>query len=371
VGNYALKCKLPVVNHSRHLPEHSPNQKGRKALMNKEKSEPAKIIGKVELKKDDAGKAPENDLEMEEKGTEGGDKVDSGTPEISATPGPEAGAQTKSNNESAEGFMAKFAGKSVGTVVASTPYEMFKNGVFNDVYRSTVEQVATNIRGIIIATIFQAYLIIGYYLVAVFFDNDETQAFSKNRYKETSINDLAKRDDIPFTRQKLTDCIKAAAVDMELHKHGDVVDQFDHVNYEHLLQLARLKKQEQRLAVARITNGNKLTPNELKKLIDNMLGKRASQDKQIGRTLIRQLREFVRLASDEDVRSFIADKERSAVLDHTETAQLLDFSGKFRQTVSDSQEMLKQLEANLRENFQEKDQEKQLEIAQDSADLAT
>lgn len=336
--------------------------------MNKEKSEPAKIIGKVELKKDDAGTAPENDLGMEEKGTEGGDKVDSGTPETSVTPEPAASAQTKGNNESAEGFMAKFAGKSVGTVVASTPYEMFKNGVFNDVYRSTVEQVATNIRGIIIATIFQAYLIIGYYLLAVFFDNDESQAFSKNPYKETSINDLAKRDDIPFTRQKLTDCIKAAAVDKELHT---LREYNEHVNYEHELQMARLKKQEQRLAVARITIVSKLTPNELKKLIDNMLGKRASQDKQIGRTLIRQLREFVRLAADEDVRSFIADKERSAVLDHTETAQLLDFSGKFRQTASDSQEMLKQLEANLRENFQEKDQEKQLEIAQDSADLAT
>lgn len=63
--------------------------------MNKEKPEPAKIIGKVELKKDDAGTAPENDLGMEEKGTEGGDKVDSGTPETSVTPEPGASAQTK------------------------------------------------------------------------------------------------------------------------------------------------------------------------------------------------------------------------------------------------------------------------------------
>jgi hypothetical protein len=155
-------------------------------------------------------------------------------------------------------------------------------------------------------------------------------------------------------------------VDKELHQLGEYNE---HVNYEHELQIARLKKQEQRLAVARVTIVNKLTSNELKKLIDNMLGKRASQDKKIGLTLIRQLREFVRLASDEDVRSFIADKERSAVLDPTETAQLLDFSGKFRQTASKSQEMLKQLEANLRENFQEKHQQKQLEDTQDSADL--
>lgn len=336
--------------------------------MNEEKTEPAKIIGKVELKKGDAGNAPENNLETEPKSTEEGDKVDSGPSGTSETPEAETSAQTESDNEPAEGVMDVFAGKSMSTVVGTSPYEMLQKGVFKGMYKSTVDMVAKNIRGIIIATIFNAYTLIGYVLLAVYFGCDEGQAFSKNPYKETSINDLAKREDIPFTRQKLTDCIKAAAVDMELHKLGEYSE---HVNYEHELQIARLKKQEQRLAVARITIGNKLTSNELKKLIDNMLGKRTSQDKQIGRTLIRQLREFVRLASDEDVRSFIEDKERSAALDHTETAQLLDFSGKFRQTVSDSQEMLKQLETNLRENFMEKQQEKQLEDTQDSSDLDT
>jgi hypothetical protein len=73
-----------------------------------------------------------------------------------------------------------------------------------------VDRVAGDIKGIVITTIFHAYLLIGYYLLAVFFDSDESLAFSKNPYKETSLNDLAKRDDIPFTRQKLTDCVKAA-----------------------------------------------------------------------------------------------------------------------------------------------------------------
>ncbi len=93
-----------------------------------------------------------------------------------------------------------------------------------------------------------------------------------------------------------------------------------------------------------------------------MFGKTPSQDKQIGRALIRQLREFVRLTSDEDVQAFLADKERSAVLDNQEIAQLLDFSGKFRETVEESEEMLKQLEANLRENFLEKQPQKVQEV---------
>ncbi len=97
-----------------------------------------------------------------------------------------------------------------------------------------------------------------------------------------------------------------------------------------------------------------------------MLGKTPSQDKQIARTLLRQLREFVRLSSDEDVQAFLEDKERSAALDHTEIAQLLDFSEKFRGTAADAQEMLKQLEANLRENFVEKQQQKVLEAGKAS-----
>ena len=89
-----------------------------------------------------------------------------------------------------------------------------------------------------------------------------------------------------------------------------------------------------------------------------MLGKTTSQDKQIARALTRQLREFVRLASDEDVQGFLEDKERSAVLEHTEIAQLLEFSGKFREAVEDSEDMLKQLEDNLRENFVERQPKK-------------
>lgn len=258
--------------------------------------------------------------------------------------------------DSFEGILDRFTGKNKSTVVWARPYHMFQNGVFNGLYRSTVDRVASDIKGIVITSIFHAYLLIGYYLLAVFFDNDESLVFSKNPYKGTSLNDLAKRDDIPFTRQKLTDCIKAAAVDMELNKLGH---QFEHLHYEHLLQLARLKKQEQRLEKAREANDKKLTSNELKKDIDNLLGKRTSQDIQIARALTRQLREFVRLTSDEDVQGFLEDKERSSVLAHTEIAQLLDFSEKFRETVGDSEEMLKQLEANLRENFVEKQQQKE------------
>ena len=122
--------------------------------------------------------------------------------------------------DSFEGILDRFTGKNKGQVVWASPYDMYQNGVFKGLYKSTVDQVAREIKGIVIATIFHAYLLIGYYLLVVYFDGDESLAFSRNPYKDTSINDLAKRDDIPFTRQKLTDCIRAAAVDMELNKYG-------------------------------------------------------------------------------------------------------------------------------------------------------
>lgn len=255
-----------------------------------------------------------------------------------------------------EGILDRFTGNTKGQVVWASPYDMRQNGSFKDLYKATVDRMARDITGIVVATIFHAYLVIGYYLLAAFFDSDESLAFSKNPYKETSLNDLAKREDIPFTRQKLTECIKAAAVDAELRKRGH---HFENLHFEHLLQIARLKKQEQRLEKAQEANDKKLTSNELKKDIDNLLGKRTSQDKQIARALTRQLREFVRLTSDEDVQGFLEDKERSAILDNTEIAQLLDFSEKFRETLGDSEEMLKQLETNLRDNFMEKQQKDQ------------
>jgi AraC-like DNA-binding protein len=282
------------------------------------------------------------------------------TPAADATAPPASQVtQPQKDGESWEGIVDRFTGKNKSAVVWASPYDMFANGVFNGLYQSTVDKIAKDIQGIIITTIFHAYLLIGYYLLAVYFDGDESKAFARNPYKETSINDLAKRDDIPFTRQKLTECIKAAAADMELRKHGH---HYEHLHYEHLVQSARLKKQEQRLEMARVAQEQKLTSNELKKRIDAMLGKTISQDKQIAKTLTRQLREFVRLDSDEDVQGFLEDKDRSAVLDHTEIAQLLDYSKKFRETLTDHAEKFKQLEANLRENFVEKQQQ----IAQDS-----
>jgi hypothetical protein len=305
---------------------------------------PAKIIGRPgdnEKEKSDPKDAT---------GVTGAQSPPDGPPAKAEPSDPKA-----TEGDSFEGILDRFTGKDKGRVVWTNPYDMHQNGVFKGLHKSTVDRMASDIKGIIIVTIFHAYLLIGYYLLAVFFNSDESLAFSRNPYKDTSINDLAKRDDIPFTRSKLTDCIKAAAVDLELNKRGHY---FEHLHYEHLLQIARLKKQEQRLEKAQEANDKKLTSNELKKFIDNMLGKTTSQDKQIARALIRQLREFVRLASDEVVQGFLEDKERSAVLDHTEIAQLLDSSGKFRETVLDSEEMLKQLEANLRENFVEKQQQK-------------
>lgn len=185
-----------------------PNQE--ECLRMKEKDfEPAKIISKPDAKptEKDVSPASSKTTEAEPVGNE-------------ALVQAEPNAEQETNGDSWEGIIDRFTGKSKSTVVWASPYHMFQNGVFGGLYKATVDKIAQDIQGIVITTIFHAYLLIGYYLLAVFFDCDESKAFSKNPYKETSLNDLAKRDDIPFTRQKLTDCIKAAAVDMELNKYA-------------------------------------------------------------------------------------------------------------------------------------------------------
>ena len=116
--------------------------------------------------------------------------------------GSEAAAHEQTERGFFEGILDRFTGKDKSTVVWARPYDMYQNGVFKGLYKSTVDRMASDIKGIVITSIFHAYLLIGYYLLAAFFDNDESLVFSKNPYKETSLNDLAKRDDIPFTRQR-------------------------------------------------------------------------------------------------------------------------------------------------------------------------
>jgi len=184
-----------------------PLTRRRSPRMKENNFEPAKIVGTVDGKQ----KQPPNP---------GGSTNPTAEKQVVAATGkPSPDAQQEIDGESWQGIMGRFTGKEKSAVVWASPYDMYENGVFSGLYKSTVDKVAKDIQGIVVATVFHAYLLIGYYLLAVFFDNDESKAFSRNPYKETSLNDLAKRDDIPFTRQKLTDCIKAAAVDMELNKY--------------------------------------------------------------------------------------------------------------------------------------------------------
>jgi len=177
--------------------------------MKKDDFVPARIIEKPEPAKSEEKSPPP--VSPKPTGPVSGD--------VTAVSQSESTGQPENDGASFEGILDRFTGKNHSTVVWTSPYDMYQHDVFKGLYKSTVDKVAKDIQGIVIVTVFHAYLLIGYYLLAVFFDNDESKAFSKNPYKETSLNDLAKRDDIPFTRQRLTDCIKAAAVDMELNKY--------------------------------------------------------------------------------------------------------------------------------------------------------
>jgi hypothetical protein len=282
-------------------------------------------------------------------------KSEEGSSSTPQAPEPEAVSElgaTKTQTESLNGTLARFTGAGQGQVVWASPFDMYQSGSFKGLSGYTVDQMAKDIKGIVFTAVFHAYLLIGYYLSAVFFGNDESKVFSKNPYKDTSLSDLARRRDIPLSRQKMGDCIKAASVDLELRKGGHHLDS---LAFTHLLEVSRLKNREQRIQVAQDADARRLTAAELKKEINVILGKGASEDKRIGKTVTKQLGELVKMSRDEETRQFLLDKDRlKAALSTKETAHLLEQSEKFRETVEESQQLLRQLENTLIEIMVEK-----------------
>ena len=304
--------------------------------MAKDDFERARIIGKPESPTPDQ-KAPESGkTSVADKSSE------TSAPKSEAVvPGKPIVAE---EGQSFDGILDRLTGK--GKAVWESPFDMYQHGVFNELHCQTVDQMTTNIKGFVQTSIFFMHLLIGYYLLAVFFDNDETKVFTKNPYKDTSLNDLARRDDMPFKRSRLTDCISAAAVDMQLRKSGL---NLDGLLFPHLLELSKVKIQEQRFGLAKSAHDEKLTPGELAKRVNELLGKKSpSQDKLIGKAITKQLEDMVRLSTDRDLRAFLLDRDRlRAAFSSVEIATVLEKCDVIRAQGDKRQRLIQDLENTL------------------------
>ncbi len=296
--------------------------------MKKDEFEPARILSKPGQRQDDAGANASDNSPTDPIDTAG-----------------ETDSQTPAEAVSFEGILDPLMGK--GKAIWAAPFDMLQNGVFNGLYNQPLEQVAQNVKGFIRTGLSHILLVIGYYFSAVFFDNDEKRMFSRNRYKGTSINDLVNRRDVPFTRQQVTDCLKAACMDMHFRKDGH---QFENLSFDHLRLLARVRDPQKRLSLAQEADQKQLTPSELENRIDELLGRKPSEDKRIAKAVARQLKDIVRMSTEDEIEEILTDKDRlKAALSTTETAQLLESCEKFRENLHDSMLLIANLEITLNE----------------------
>ena len=118
--------------------------------MTENKFEPAKILSKPDPKPNEKATAQASPKTAE--------PIPAA---ISAAQQPGSSGQPENDGDSFKGILDRFTGKDKGAVVWASPYDMSKNGAFNGLYKSNVDRVARDIQGIVIATIFHAYLLIG------------------------------------------------------------------------------------------------------------------------------------------------------------------------------------------------------------------
>jgi len=220
--------------------------------------------------------------------------------------------------------------------------------------KPTVSQMVERVQTILVTFVVKGLEAIGDYLLQNVFDGNFKKALSKDPYKGTSLNDLAKHKDMPLSRQRLAECIRAAAVTQELNTLGLELDYYQRV------EISKVRNQDARVKLAKEAHSKALTVQEVRDRARKLTGKTTSADKRMAHAVIKQLSVLAHLSVDEDTREFLMDKDRlRAALSTGETAKLLDNSEKFREAIGDSEELLHTLEKTLVEIVVERRQEDQ------------
>jgi hypothetical protein len=308
--------------------------------MKKDDFEPARIIGKPGPQ-GDQGKGP--------------DKVVTESPAEPASTAPGASTGTavgqgvsmeKTQTTPLMAILNRFTGVvAPGTTTPSSLYSMSTQGVLDGFRGRTINEVAQDIRLIVVAALSNTLMFIGYYLIAVFFDNDAKNAFAKNPKKQTSLNALASQKGMPFTRQRLAECVRSAALDMELRKMGLHLDSLTFYHYAEISNLPRLEDQ---IALAQEVEARKLTPGEVLDRVQKLLGKSSSEDKRLGKSVMKNVGDLLRLATDAQTQDFFKDRGRvRAAFGPTETTALLGSIRELKKKIPASEALFRDLEPTL------------------------
>jgi hypothetical protein len=218
-----------------------------------------------------------------------------------------------------------------------SPWSLMQKGTFKGVYQQSLEEAEQTMKGVFYLGLSHLLLFAGYFYAAFFFDNDEKKMASKNPYKDVSVNELARKLGGIWTRQLVTDCLKAAFVDMQLRNNDH---HFGNLTVDHLRQLARLKNQKDRLKFAKEADQERLNPGDLKERIDLKLGKKvsSSDDKRMIQSMAKPFKDLNRILKDPQVIEILADKDRlGAALTTQEAGELLENCKNFSEKLPNSE----------------------------------
>ena len=254
-----------------------------------------------------------------------------------------------------------------GTANPRLMFDLLCQGALERFRGRTINEAAQDIQLIVLSAVSNILMFLGYYLLVVFFDKNPANAFSRNPKKQTSLNELAQQKGMPFTRQRLSECVRCAALDMELRKTGLHLDSLTYYHYAEISKLPKLKDQ---IALAQVAELQRLTAGEVKERVRKKLGKISSEDKIMAKAVMRNVGDILRILTDEETQNFLKDKERvKAAFEPTESTAFLGNIRKLKKNIPTAQALFTDLEPNLSDLLIEytcQDEEVDVEVEEDS-----
>lgn len=246
-------------------------------------------------------------------------------------------------------------------------YDLLCQGTLERFRGRTINEAAQDIQIIVFSAVSNILMFLGYYLLVAFFDKNPAKAFSRNPKKQTSLNELAQQKGMPFTRQRLSECVRCAALDMALRKMGLHLDSLTYYHYAEISKLPKLKDQ---IALAQLAELQRLTAGEVKERVGKQLGKISSEDKRIAKAVMRNVGDILRLLTDEETQDFLKDKERmKAAFEPTESTALLGNIRKLKKKIPVTEALFTDLEPSLLDLLREythQDKVVDVEVEQES-----
>ncbi len=215
-----------------------------------------------------------------------------------------------------------------------------------DMQPASIEEMAVAVRHILFHTVESGLEQVGTYLLVNVFNGDIQQVFSKKPNKgKASLSKIADQPDMPLRRQQLADCVRVAALNQVFR---NVQPELEELPFSHKAEIARLKDEDQRLNLAKRAYESKLTVQSVRDAVRELAQGVSSEDRKMGKTILRQVGEVLRFVTDKDAERFMKDKARmKAALESADRIQMIRQASDARKHVAKSMKLLEGLKSTL------------------------